>query len=114
MRTYFLFVFIFLFSLSSFAQNGNWLKGYTEDVKGEVLTYHSPHPEVTTSLLIRNQDSAKYIEWMMDEVPVGTDTREFTFVWIFGIDVNVNSYAYKLYLNDKYLLTFKNPHDTLV
>ena len=108
-----LFIILFL-SLSIAAQSGSWLKGYTADVSGEVLTYHSPHPEVTSSLLIRNQDSTKYIEWMMDEVPVGTDTHAFTFVWIFGIDVNVNTYTYRLYLDDKYLLSFKNPHDTLL
>lgn len=108
------FIIVLLLSVSISAQEGSWLKGYTADISGEVLTYHSPHPEVTSSLLIRNQDSTKYIEWMMDEVPAGTDTEAFTFVWIFGIDVNVNSYTYKLYLDDEYLLSFKNPRDTLV
>jgi len=107
------FIFIFFICQTILAQNGNWLKGYTEDVKGEVLTYHAPHPEVTSSLLIRNQDSTKYIAWRMDEVPENTDTKEFTFVWIFGIDVNENSYNYRLYINDQYLLTFSNPQDTL-
>ena len=103
-----------LIAFSLHSQQETWLKGYTSDIAGEVLSYHSPHPEVTTSLLIRNQDSAKYIEWYMDEVPAGTSEREFTFVWIFGIDVNVNSYDYRLYLNDQYLLTFSNPQDTFV
>ena len=96
------------------AQQGNWLKGYTEDVTGEILTYHSPHPEVTTSLLIRNQDSTNHIAWLMDVVPANTDIEAYTFVWIFGIDVNINSYPYRLYLNDQYLLTFSNPQDTLL
>ncbi len=87
--------------------------GYTQDVAGEVLTYHAPHPEVTTSLLVRNQNSTKYIAWLMEEIPKNTDTKEFTFVWIFGIDVNENSYPYKLFLDNQYLLTFKNPKDTL-
>ena len=94
------FVIIFFLCQSVIAQPGNWLKGYTGDVKGEVLTYHSPHPEVTSSLLIRNQDSTKYISWLMDEVPANTDATAFTFVWIFGIDVNENSYAYRLSLDD--------------
>jgi len=107
-------IFLVLFlSINCTAQQANWLKGYTEDISGEVLTYHSPHPEVTTSLLIRNQDSTKHIAWLMDKVPVNTYTTAFTFVWIFGIDVNENSYPYKLYLNDQYILTFNNPRDTL-
>ena len=108
-----LFVLI-LISFTLFSQHENWLAGYMQDVKGEVLTYHAPHPEVTTSLLVRNQDSTKYIAWLMDRMPENTDTREFTFVWIFGIDVNENSYPYRLYLDNQYLLTFRNPYDTLI
>jgi hypothetical protein len=113
MRISFFLIIIIFFCNAITAQHGNWLKGYTEDLTGEVLTYHSPHPEVTTSLLIRNQDSTKYIEWLMDEIPANTDTREFTFVWIFGIDVNVNTYSYRLYLDGEYLLSFNNPQNTL-
>ncbi|HSG67077.1 MAG TPA: hypothetical protein VK994_00125 [Bacteroidales bacterium] len=114
MKQIFLLSLISLVAGSLLSQDENWLKGYTADVNGEVLTYHSPHPEVTTSLLIRNQDSTKYIEWLMDEIPAGNDAGEYTFVWIFGIDVNENSYDYRLYLDGRYLLTFSNPHDTLV
>ncbi|MEN8224655.1 MAG: hypothetical protein ABFS05_04770, partial [Bacteroidota bacterium] len=114
MRYYTIFIFALFLAPAISAQPGNWLKGYTGDVSGEILTYHAPHPDATTSLLIRNHDAAKYIEWEMDVVPAGTDCSEFTFVWIFGIDVNVNSFSYKLYLDDQYLLTFKNPRDTLV
>ncbi len=114
MKSLFLFTTVFIISLSITAQQANWLKGYTEDVTGEVLTYHSPHPEVSTSLLIRNQDSTNHIAWLMDEVPANTDAESYTFVWIFGIDVNINSYPYRLYLNDQYILTFSNPRDTLL
>jgi len=100
--------------LPVFPQSGSWLKGYTGSIMGEVLTYHAPHPEVTTSLLIRNQDSTKYISWMMEKIPENTRSEAFTFVWMFGIDVNENSYPYRLYLNDQYLLSFRNPVDTLV
>ncbi len=113
MRQSLTFLCAIIFVLNISAQNANWLRGYTEDVQGEVLTYHAPHPEVTTSLLIRNQDSTKYIAWLMDEVPENTDAKEFTFVWIFGIDVNEKSYPYKLYLDDQYLLSFRNPRDTV-
>jgi len=111
-RIIFSFAFVFA-STVILAQSGNWLKGYTDDIHGEVLTYHAPHPEVTTSLLIRNQDSTKYIAWYMDRVPENTDTKEFTFVWMFGIDVNESSYQYRLYLDNQYLLSFRNPRDTM-
>ncbi|MEE4256095.1 MAG: hypothetical protein V2I47_03575 [Bacteroidales bacterium] len=110
----FIYFILICFPLSILAQPGNWLKGYTEDVKGEILTYHAPHPEVTTSLLIRNQDSAKYISWKMEKVPENSGRNLFTFVWMFGIDVNEKTYTYRLYLNDQYLLSFRNPSDTLI
>lgn len=114
MRPVFTFLLAIAVASGISAQHGKWLKGYTADINGEVLTYHSPHPDATTSLLLRNQDSTKYIEWFTERIPEGDGPRKHTFVWIFGIDVNANSYPYRLYLNGQYLLTFHNPHDTLV
>jgi hypothetical protein len=90
-----------------------WLEGYTSDVSGEVFTYHSPHPEATTSLLLRNLDSTRYIEWIINPVPQNSAEEMVTYVWMFGIDVNVKKFDYKLYLDGRYLLTFTNPQDTL-
>jgi len=114
MRPTLTFLLIMAMATGISAQTGKWLKGYTGDISGEVLTYHSPHPEATTSLLVRNQDSTKYIEWFTEPVPEGESSQVHTFVWIFGIDVNERSYPYKLFLDDQYLLTFYNPRDTLV
>ena len=90
-----------------------WLKGYVEDVSGEILTYHSPHPDATTSLLVRSLNSNQYIEWELEAIPEEFNNEMATFVWMYGIDVNENSFEYKFYLNDNYLFSFYNPQDTL-
>jgi len=116
----FITIFILLFSIMSLSgqepasQNENiWLKGYVKDVKGEVLTYHSPHPEATTSLLVRSQNNKQYIEWELEPVPEDFHNEVVTFVWMYGIDVNEKRFEYKCYLNDEYLFSFFNPQDTL-
>ena len=34
----------------------SYLSGYAGDLKGEILTYHSPVPTIGTSLLVRSED----------------------------------------------------------
>ncbi|MCX6234502.1 MAG: glycosyl hydrolase-related protein [Bacteroidetes bacterium] len=109
-------LFIILIAFRALSQDlpSSWLEGYTGDVKGEVFTYHSPHPEATTSLLVRNIDSTRYIEWTIESLPHTSPGKIVTYVWMYGIDVNEKKFAYKVYLDDKYILTFTNPQDTLL
>ena len=54
-----------------FAQNRqqSYFQGYTEEVSGKRFGYHSPFPEVNTSLLIRGEEDYAAIEWKTETVP---------------------------------------------
>jgi alpha-mannosidase len=88
---------------------GHFFKGYTKSVKGGGFEYHSPQPGVNSSLLLRSIDSVQYIEWETETVPAGYAEPIIHFIWMFGIDANTDSHAFKLYVNGQYCLTFFNP-----
>jgi hypothetical protein len=110
---YLLLVLIFLLSAPLFPKEQEWpetfVQGYAKSRFGNTLTYHSPHPDVKSSLLVRSMDSRMYIEWETDPVPVNHAGEFINFIWMFGIDVNTDSHRFKLYVNDKHRFSFKNP-----
>ena len=88
---------------------GTFFKGYEKSIKGGKFQYHSPQPDVNSSLLLRSIDSASFICWETEMIPSDFNEPFANFVWMFGIDANPESHAYRVYLNDKYCLTFRNP-----
>jgi alpha-mannosidase len=103
------------------AQNGNvgnypdwdhqneYLQGYEKSLFGNELTYHSPHPDVNTSLLVRSIDSKMFIQWQTQPVPEHFKENELNFIWMFGLDVNEENRRFQLMVNDTPLFTFKTP-----
>ena len=89
--------------------SGTFYQGYASSVKGGGFFYHSPQPDVTTSMLIRADDATQYIEWKTESLPAAVNEPIVRFIWMFGIDANPESYQWKLYMNDTCLLTFTNP-----
>ena len=106
-------VFLFLsVPLLLQAQSGlpaRFFKGYAKSVKGGDFQYHSPQPDVNSSLLLRSIDSVQFIEWETEPLPVSMKELSVNFVWMFGIDANTDSHSFKLYVNGRYCLTFYNP-----
>ncbi len=86
-----------------------FFKGYSKSIKGGGFHYHSPQPDVTTSLLLRSIDSVQYIEWETEMIPAGYHEQKVTLMWLFGMDANTDSHAFKLYVNGTHCLTFSNP-----
>ncbi|MCX6276500.1 MAG: hypothetical protein NT004_00205, partial [Bacteroidetes bacterium] len=86
-----------------------FFKGYEKSVKGGGFQYHSPQPDVTSSLLVRSIDSVQYIEWFSEKIPSEYSESTVNLIWMFGIDANTDSHFFKLYLNDRHCLTFANP-----
>ena len=108
--------FLILLSLFSFSQESTktiMLPGYLGDIRGEILQYHSPHPEATTSLLVRNEDDQKFIEWTVPGLSPDKEADSIIYIWLFGIDVNEEHFSYDLYFNDQKIVSFDNPQDTL-
>ncbi|MFC1726791.1 hypothetical protein ACFL4T_14305, partial [candidate division KSB1 bacterium] len=115
----FFFVFaVFIFTGAVFTQENKWdiperyLQGYIKSLKGQVMSYHSPEPGVTSALLVRSIDSNMYIEWETEAVPQDYKSEFVTFLWMFGIDVNSDSHKFDLFVNGKKRFTFSNPKTT--
>ncbi len=89
-----------------------FLKGYNKSQKGNVLQYHSPHPDVRSALLVRSIDASMYIEWRTEPVPEDFKGDYCTFLWMFGIDVNAESRKFDLYIDDTRWFTFANPENS--
>jgi alpha-mannosidase len=112
MKRYSLLISVLLLSaIVSFAQNwsAGFFKGYEKALSTGKFSYHSPQPDVTQSLLLRSIDSASFIAWETESVPLNYKEEMASFIWMFGIDATPNSYKYRLYVNGVYLLTFSNP-----
>lgn len=100
-----------------------YIPGYKTKIAGEDLEYHSPQPDATVSLLVRAEDSARYIEWMTCEVPrdltghttsPGLPVSLSPFLLLAGIDVNPEDpHQWKVYVNDRHFFTIYSPTDTL-
>ncbi len=95
------------------AEQNTWpvsfFKGWDRSVRGGGFGYHSPEPDVRTSMLLRSEDSLQFIEWETEKLPLELTSETVRLVWIFGMDANPDSHSYKLFLNGKYCLEFSNP-----
>jgi alpha-mannosidase len=97
------------FAGSGVERQDQLLKGFAEEVSGETIVYHSPHPDASAALLVRSLDRKKYIEWKTEAVPRDIGEKSATFVLLAGIDANEDSHSFDLSVNGKRLLSFANP-----
>lgn len=89
-----------------------YLKGYNKTLKGDGFTYHSPQPNVTTSLLIRSVEKDLYAEWETEPVPADFKEKFAKFIFISAIDVNPQyPHSWDIYVNDKKEFTISSPTD---
>ncbi|MDP4184670.1 MAG: glycoside hydrolase family 38 C-terminal domain-containing protein [Bacteroidota bacterium] len=84
------------------AQKQDIVNGYGKDLHGEIIDYHSCHPEANSALLIRCQNNTDYIEWET-EAAQKTNDPFVTFAWIAGYASGTSSrdHQYQLFVNDK-------------
>ena len=86
-----------------------FIPGYARTIHGEELQYHSPQPDAAVSLLVRSEDSTRYIEWM-SAPPLSLSP----FLLLAGIDVNAEDpHEWKVFVNDHHLFTIASPTDTM-
>ena len=100
---------LYTLAQSDSSWSGSYYQGYSKSLRGGGFGYHSPQPDVTSSLLIRASDSTQFIEWETESLPEVITNQPARFIWMFGIDANPLSYNWKLFINGEYLLTFTNP-----
>ncbi len=112
MQSLFLLVFLPAIALSqtgNFTWPDRFFSGYEETIHGGGFIYHSPEPDVTSSMLIRSLISTDDIEWATEKIPSTYSEPSVYFIWMFGIDVNTDSHEFYLSVNGTKLLTFRNP-----
>lgn len=88
---------------------GRFFSGYEKTLHAGGFIYHSPQPDVRSSMLIRSIDSSDYIEWATAKVPADFSAEYADFIWMFGIDANEGSHHFDLSVNGTKLLSFSNP-----
>ncbi|MCB2219162.1 MAG: hypothetical protein KQI35_02120 [Bacteroidetes bacterium] len=90
------------------ATHSQYFQGYEKDVSGTRFGYHSPLPEVNTSLLIRGREDYAPIEWESEVVPENYNQVFIHFIWLFGMDVVSDPATFFLDVNGKRWFTFNN------
>jgi len=96
-----------------------YLSGYSADLKGEVLQYHSPVPMIGTSLLVRSEERGRSIAWESGAIPADFQGDVATFALMVGIDVNAEPRRFDLRIGGREIFQLWNPleaalGDTLV
>jgi hypothetical protein len=105
---------ILLASLFIPAATQSFVPGYKTKISGEGLSYHSPQPDATMSLLVRSEDSTRVIEWESAPNPGTWNPEPGTFLLLAGIDVNPDDpHQWKVFVNDRHFFTISSPRDTL-
>ena len=121
-------IFALLVIISSCGFAMGQIPGYHSTIRGEILSYHAPQPDATTSLLVRSEDSTRFIEWESAMIAeTGYSKQEYgsnkpgtwnpepgTFLLLAGIDVNpADPRSWKVFVNDRHLFTISSPLDTI-
>jgi hypothetical protein len=83
--------------------------GYGHALRGEVLSYHSPIPSVSKSLLVRSLDRSYDIAWTSAPVPDTVTSDTIDLVLMIGIDVNEAPRRFDLFVEGDSVLAFSSP-----
>lgn len=95
--------------LSAQINPSRWFQGYQKAIAGGTILYHSPQPDVKSALLVRSLDKRDFIEWESAPIPPDFSRAFATFVWIFGMDVDLEPHQYDLHINGVKWFRFSNP-----
>ncbi len=104
-----LMMFLWGGSLQAQVNPTRWIQGYQRTLTGGTIRYHSPQPDVRNALLVRSLDQRDFIEWESAPIPLDINREYVTFIWIFGMDVDLDSHNYDLYINEQKWFSFSNP-----
>ena len=109
-RTTGLLVSFLFFSVTISGQGSStYFVGYTKTLHGGGFQYHSPQPDITSSMLIRAVSTKEYIEWETEALPEKIQSDTVEFIWMFGIDANIDSHRFTLFFNNAPIIEFSNP-----
>ncbi len=94
---------------TGFPAGTKFLKGYTETVSGEILSYWSFHPLAKQSLLSRATTGQMAVEWKTEPVPREwtSDTLEFLWIGAFSTGTSKADHDFDFFVNGTRRLTFR-------
>jgi alpha-mannosidase len=92
-----------------------YLNGYRRTLSGQVLAYHSSHPDADSALLVRANKEVPSISWETDPLPVTAADDYYRLVWLAGLECagwpGKESHQFDLYVNGNRWFTFRNLKD---
>ena len=90
---------------------GTVYPGYTERIEGEEAGFHSSHPYVNQSLVVRCDGDSNVIAWKTAEIPSGYKGRYIYFAWYAGLATGKgrqsSSYEVSINGNKTFILEIK-------
>ena len=109
-KSWFIISIILLSALLATSQSDNakYLQGYQNEIDGKRFGYHSPLPDVNSSLLIRGRSDYKPIIWKTQEIHKEYNKPYVYFIWLFGMDVVPDPAKFYLEVNNERWIDFEN------
>jgi len=91
------------------------VNGYRRTLHGQVLAYHSAHPDADSALLVRANREAPSIAWETDPLPSAAQGDDYRIVWLAGLEregwPGKDVHNFDLYVNGDRWFTFRNLKD---
>jgi hypothetical protein len=94
-----------------------YINGYRKALTGQVISYHSSHPDAESALLVRANKEAGSISWETDPLPSSAEGGLHQLVWLAGIECqgwaqSKGVHRFDFYINGDRWFTFKNLKDS--
>src|SRR6266850_2030852 len=91
--------------------------GYRSSVDGQVLSYHSSHPDADKALIVRANREVHSITWETDTLADPGTGAMYHLVWLAGLDragwgENTIAHTFRLFINGAPWFTFRNYKDS--
>lgn len=110
--TIFLLITIFFpFHVRSQNLSESYLQGYAQEISGFTFNYHSPLTDVNSSLLVRAHQEYQPIEWQSEVIPSDYQGDFVSFIWMYAMDTDVETFKFHFSVNGEHYFTFTNPND---
>lgn len=89
-----------------------WLAGYGRTLAGDTIRYHSSHPKANAALIVRAEDSKRYIEWETAPVPNSIGSPLVHFVWLAGMAAGKGVHSFGVFVDGRRMFTITSAGDT--
>jgi hypothetical protein len=93
-----------------------YINGYQKTVSGQVLAYHSSHPDADSALLVRANTEVNSIAWLTDPLPADYRGDFYNLVWLAGLErqgwPGNEVHSFDFLINGDHWFTFRNLKDS--